>query len=160
MQITGQIDLRVPPQRAIDALHDRGTLERFLLGMSQLQETGPAQFSFAIQRRVSLVTLNLPGTLAVTEIEAGRVYQFDAKAAHLIGGSAQLTLDMTFDPTPTGTHLGWAGTLESSGLARKVLKEKEDRIGSIVAQIMAEFKGRVQRDAQVAANAAKPANQG
>ena len=163
MQISGRIVLKVAPNHAISALHDRITLERFLLGASRLQEIGPAQFSFAIQRKVAVVTLNLPGTLSVTPVKEGRIYRFDAKAAHLIGGSAQLTLDITFDAIADGTNLAWDGTLDSTGLARNVLKEKEGRIGSLVRQIMEDFKDRVQKEATIAAQAAivaKPARQG
>lgn len=160
MQISGQTDILVPPAHALYALQSQAHLERFLLGTSGLLETGPGTYSFAIQRRLAVITLNLPGTLCVTETDPGRVCHFEAKAAHLIGGSAQLALDMTFDPTPRGTHLTWNGTLDSSGLARHVLREKESRIGSIVAQIMAEFKMRVQTEARLAAIVVKPANRG
>lgn len=148
MQISGQTSIRVPPQRAIAALHDRSTLERFLLGSSALEETGPAQFSFAIQRKLGLITLNLPGRLSVTPVTADRVYQFDARASHKLGGSVHLSLEMTFEPEQGGTSMAWNGVLGSSGLARQVLREKQDRIPVVVQNMMSEFKIRVQRDAQ------------
>ena len=142
MKLNGTLSLSVPPEVAAEGFQDPKTLGIFLPKNSQLTRAGPGEFSFVVIKEAGIVALKLPGTLTVTPSGAG--YLFEARAKHLIGGSATLSLALTFVPGGDGCEMTYDGTLESTGLAGRMLRERADHTQSVLDARFAAVKAEIE----------------
>jgi carbon monoxide dehydrogenase subunit G len=142
MNLNGTLGLAVRPDFAAAGFHDADTLATFLPGGSELTRTGDGAFSFVIIKETKLITLRLPGTLTVIPEQAG--YRFTAKARHMMGGSAALSLFLTFAPKQDGCTLGYDGTLETTGLVDRLMRDREDQAKHMVRDRFAAVKHRLE----------------
>lgn len=148
MKLTGSLSLAVPARFAAEALHDPDVLETFLPGNSPLTRIGPATFEFVVTKDAGVMTLRLPGTLTVVPEDGG--YRFVAKAKHMLGGSATLSLRLDFAPEGDGCVLSYDGTLESTGLAGRLLRDQEDQAQTVMTAKFVAVKARVERSYRTA----------
>ncbi|MGL6210979.1 MAG: CoxG family protein [Paracoccaceae bacterium] len=130
MILNGTVLLALPPDAATTGFQEPDVLGTFLPFGSELTRTGPGAFAFTVIKEAGLVTLKLPGTLTVVPEGAG--YRFDAKAKHMLGGSAALSLLISFAAADGGTMLSYDGDLESGGLAGRLLRDRADQAQAIL----------------------------
>ncbi len=124
MDLSGTVDLSVRPDEATEGFHTAETLRHFLPGKSELTKSGPAAFDFVVTKDAGMVSLRLPGTLTIQP--DGETYRFEAAARHLLGGTANLLLNIRFAPAEfgEGTVMSYAGTLAATGLAGRLLRDR------------------------------------
>jgi len=124
MDLSGTVNLSVQPNDAAEGFHSAETLRHFLPGTSELSKTGPSAFDFVVTKDAGMVSLRLPGTLTIEP--EGDTYRFEAKARHLLGGTANLLLNIRFAPSESGagTVMSYAGILAATGLAGRLLRDR------------------------------------
>jgi len=125
MILQGTVLISVPPEVAAEGFQRAETLIIFLTSKSELTQTGPGSFDFIIIKELGPVTLRLPGKLTVSPEPGG--LRFTAAARHILGGSATLSLHLGFAEAKTGCTLSYDGTLESTGLAGRLLRDQADQ---------------------------------
>lgn len=143
MDLNGTVDLSVLPHDAIEGFHDARTLQHFLPGHSELTKTGPSEFAFVVTKDAGMVTLRLPGTLTIAP--EGDAFRFEAKARHMLGGSANLSLRIRFAPDGAGTLMTYEGTLEASGLAGRLLRDRAEQTGHVLDAKFSQVKRHLER---------------
>lgn len=140
MNIKGQIRINRPPQDILAVLHDLTAVERLFPVGSQIAQSAPGDYDFAIGKSFGPLRLNLPGKLTLTQIGAGPSQQLTVRAAHLVGGKLDFDLELTIQPVAEGSNLSYAGQVQASGLAGRVLKDYGDRIPHAVRAGMTRLK--------------------
>jgi carbon monoxide dehydrogenase subunit G len=130
MILNGALWLNVPADLVAKGFDDPGILATFLPGNSELTATGPGSFDFVIVKETGIVTLRLPGSLSIHAEGSGR--QFSAAARHILGGSATLSLHLGFADKDGGCALTYDGTLESTGLAGRLLRDRADQAQDMI----------------------------
>jgi len=143
MKLNGKLALAVPAPVAAEAFRDAGVLAQFLPGTSELTRSGPSTFDFMVIKDIGVMTLRLPGTLAVVAL--GQGLRFDANAKHLLGGSATLMLYLEFAPDGAGCVLSYDGTLESTGLVGRALRDRADQVQTVLAARIAAVTARIEK---------------
>ena len=139
MDVSGQIKSICPPEVLVSALHDAPTLSRLLPGDFTLEAVGDGRYAFSITKSIGPIKLTLPGEMTLTS-GLGHDLTLSARAAHLIGGRVDLDLTLTFDQHGGLTRLAYAGTVEATGLAGRVLREHQVRVNSALRAGMIRLK--------------------
>jgi carbon monoxide dehydrogenase subunit G len=128
MDVSGLIRTTCPPDLVLSVLGDSATLLRLLPKGSKLDQIDQGRFRFSVSRAVGPVKLTLPGEMALVPAGQGHDRMLTIRAAHIIGGKVDLDLSLTFDTSAGHTRLAYAGTVEASGLAGRVLRERHARV--------------------------------
>ncbi len=145
MDISGFVEIAAPVRRVRNAIQKRENLVHFLTPGSILGERPDQGFDFIVQRNFGPVSIRLSGVLTVTPDPTRDGLFLIAKAGHILGGSVELNLSMTFSGDAQTSKIVYAGTLEAGGLAGKVLGDSTSKVQSKMDQAFASFGLRMQR---------------
>ncbi len=140
MQIKGQIKFACPATFLVQVLNDPAAMAKLLPQNAKLELSGPGSFAFTVTKAMGPIKLTLPGTMTVIPTGTRQDQKLQVKAAHMIGGKVNLDLDVTMSDTGSITQLTYDGTLEASGLAGRMLQEREDRMNGFIRNMVVALK--------------------
>ena len=152
MELSGQIRTTCPPDHLVRIMRDPAALAQLLPAGSKMDKTDEGTFAFSVSKNVGPIKLTLPGTLHLQATGRGHDQSLTARAAHMIGGKVDLTLNLTLTTEGRVTHLVYQGDLTATGLAGRVLNEHRARAGSSLKAALMRLK--LHAEAQMA----KPGN--
>ncbi len=156
MQLSGLIRTNCPPRFAGEGAAKPTVLQQLIPAGSKLEEAAPGTFTFSIIKSFGPIRLTLPGTLTVAPTGRANDQRLTAVASHIIGGKVNLTLDFTFVREGDATRWTYDGELTATGLAQRVLREREGRVGGVLRSVL--FGIKLQAEQMFAQKpAAKPA---
>lgn len=161
MQLSGKITIRAPRALCIASLHQAETLAAFLPGDVTVTASAPGQFDVAFKRDFGRIAVKLRGTLTIEAVEPGSLLRFAVQAKHLLAGSANLDLAMRFDGKAP-TELSYDGTLTGTGLAGRLMAEREYSAQPKLDEMFNGLKKRIEAEwrAKKALEAESPAKPG
>jgi carbon monoxide dehydrogenase subunit G len=149
VQLSGKTTIRAPRALCIAALHRAETLAAFLPGDVTVTPRDATSFDVEFKREFGRIAVKLRGTLTVEEVEAGRLFRFVMLAKHMLAGSANLDIAMTFTGNAP-TELAYDGTLTGSGLAGRMIAEREDRVQPKLDEMFAGLAQRIEAERRAA----------
>lgn len=151
MRLDGMIRTTSAPESVIQKLSDPAILARIAPKGCEIGEKAGGTVAFTIKRKLGPLSLTLPGSLSL-HAKADNTWQVVAEAAHRIGGSVKVTLDVTGGRGPTGhPAIQWVGGVESHGLAARAVIEHGSRASEFVRNLFIRL-----RDAAEGRPAQKP----
>lgn len=127
MELSGQIKTKCPPDFLVAVMHDPAALAKLLPAGSRIDRNADGSFAFSVSKGIGPIKLTLPGKMHLTAKGAGHDHVLSIKAAHLIGGKVDMTLDLAITHDGEMTKLKYSGDLTASGLAGRVLQEHHSR---------------------------------
>jgi carbon monoxide dehydrogenase subunit G len=128
MQIAGQISMDVPRQRAISACHDPENLKILLPVTGTITKVDETQFDILLTPNTPFFKSTLPGTLTLTPIEEGFIYQLEASAKVPLVGGIDMSATLNFDGGKTQCTVNYAGKIAATGMLARLLYPREARI--------------------------------
>ena len=140
MKLAGVLPILAPPSAVAAALHDAGVLHRLLPACQGVEPLGPGRFRARIARKVGLLTLRIEPDIVLVPMADGAGYDFLIEAASRIAGSLSARIALTLQREPRGTRLFWDGQVATSGLAQRLLAEREDQIQARVTALFTTLK--------------------
>jgi carbon monoxide dehydrogenase subunit G len=129
MQIKGQIKIACPAPLLVQVLNDPGAMAKLLPNDTKLSLSSPGSFAFSVSKAMGPIKLTLPGTMTVIPTGNRQDQKLQIKAAHMIGGD-----------TGRVTQLTYSGTLEASGLAGRMLQERENSMNGYIRNMLVTLK--------------------
>ena len=149
MQLAGTLSLALPPRRAIAALHDPENLAAYLPAPSTVRQLSTTAFEFVVMRPLGPIIFKLPGRLLIEPVARGKRYSFVANGKHTLAGGVTLALTIDFGGGGGGaTAISYDGTLEATGLAGRLLGERQGRVETVLDAMFAALKARIGRTAE------------
>ena len=145
MQLAGTLSLALPPRRAIAALHDPENLAAYLPAPSTVRQLSTTAFEFVVMRPLGPIIFKLPGRLLIEPVARGKRYSFVANGKHTLAGGVTLALTIDFGGGGGATAISYDGTLEATGLAGRLLGERQHRVQTVLDAMFAGLKARIER---------------
>ncbi len=133
MNVNGTIGIPVPPYRVNQALHDPAILQAMLPACDGVEPLGPGRFRARIARKLGLLTLRVEPDIVLVPTPDGAGLEMSVAASSRVVGSFAARIVLTLRPEQAGTRLSWDGDLVTTGLAQRLLAERQDQIQSRVA---------------------------
>ena len=140
MNVNGAISISHPPQRVTDALHDPAVLQGVLPACTGVDCLGPGRFRAKIARKVGLLTLRVAPDIVLVAAPDGTGLDMSITASSHIAGSFSAQITLTLLPEPSGTRLSWDGQVVATGMAQRLLAERQDQIQARVMGLFTSLK--------------------
>jgi carbon monoxide dehydrogenase subunit G len=132
MKVAGALRILQPPARVAEALHDPAVLHHMLPACEGVEPLGPGRFRASMARKVGLLTLRVAPEIGLAPLPDGSGLDLTVEASSRIAGSLAARLCLGLEDDPVGTRLTWDGTVEASGLAQRLLAERQDQVAERV----------------------------
>jgi carbon monoxide dehydrogenase subunit G len=144
MQLNGVLQISVPPDRVVLALEDPAVLSSLFPGEAMVQRVSEGSYTFTLTKTVGFLELRQSGTIRLDRQKQG--VALAVRAAHRIGGSADLKVMIGLEPGPrgAGTRIGYDGTLEASGLAGRLLRDRETQVRPFVTRVFERIRAQIE----------------
>ena len=137
MKLNGSISTPCPPENVLPFLHDPVVLAKIAPEGFVFAQRASGQVLFSFQRRIGVLILKLSGKLTLRDMGDEAKSRVDILAEHRFGGSVMIGLDVTPQIGPDGAQtLAWSGTMEASGLAARIVKQRESEAHKIVTTLI------------------------
>ena len=149
MQLSGKITIRAPRGLCIASLQEADVLAAFLPGQVFVIPKAARHFDIEFQRDFGPIAVKLRGHLKIDEREPGTLYTFVMQAKHLLAGSANMDIEMRLTGNAP-TELAYDGTLTGTGLAGRLLAEREDQVQPKLDAMFSGLKQRIEAERRVA----------
>ena len=149
MHLSGKITIRGPRGLCIASVHQADTLAAFLPGDVTVIPRDANSFDVEFRREFGRIAVKLRGTLTIEVVEPGSLLRFVLQARHLLAGSATIDIAMRFDGSAP-TKLSYDGTLTGTGMAGRLLAEREDRVQPKLDAMFSGLKQRIEAERRVA----------
>ncbi|MGV8987999.1 MAG: CoxG family protein [Cypionkella sp.] len=136
MKLDGMMPTTCPPEKVVELLSDPWALSKIMPDGCVIGAKVDDTIFFTLQRKVGPINLKMAGDMTVVKKPDSDGYEMELKAAHLIAGRASVTLDLTAQEVPSGQKsLNWTGALEAHGLASRLIEERGEQVGTILANL-------------------------
>lgn len=154
VQLSGKITIRAARPHCIASLHQADTLAAFLPGDVVVSPKSANSFDVEFRREFGRIAVKLRGTLTIEEVEPSTLFRFVMQAKHLLAGSAHMDITMRFTGNAP-TDLRYDGTLTGTGLAGRMMAEREDRVQPKLDDMFVDLKQRIEAERRAAAHKAQ-----
>jgi carbon monoxide dehydrogenase subunit G len=145
MRLEGVLELNVPPSRVLQSLGDPDVIQAFLPGECTVTPTGAGTYDFALRKSLGFLELRLGGQITV-EDQGPDQARMTMKASHKIGGALDMDMGLTLTPQGTGTQIAYSGTLDATGLAGRVVRDRALQIRPYVTKVFDRLKARIESE--------------
>ena len=143
MRLNGVMQISAPPDRVAQALEQPDVLRALLPGEASVEKTSAGQYSFTLKKTLGFLELRQNGTIQL--VPAGQGLTLVVKASHRIGGSADMSVLIGLTPgTGAGTRIAYDGTMEASGLAGRLLREREPQVRPYIARVFERMRAQIE----------------
>lgn len=148
MQITGTKRIGLARDAAIKALHEPETLALLFPGKAEVTMSDFGTYGLVFKKNLDLFEMTQRGTLTLLP-QGDDCYRMAVKASHMLAGSVDMTMDIVFKEgnAPSQTNIQYEGTLEATGLARRLLHQHEHRVETAVSVAFNRLKARLETQA-------------
>lgn len=143
MRLNGNVELAVSPSEVRAALNRPDVLRAMLPGDCTVTARGPGEFDFTLKKTVGFLEIRQNGTISIDSSTPGAEV-LRLAASHMIGGSVDLTVAIGLAPYGAGTAAVYDGTLTASGLAGRVLRDREGQVQPYVQRVFDKLKARIE----------------
>lgn len=139
MLIEGMIRTSGPAEVVVRGLADDATLKAIAPRGFEFRPVIDGRSDFTVRRGFGPIVLTLQGHMSVTPDDEPQAWWLEVKAAHLIGGSVKVALNVTTtDPTPESGNMGslsWTGDMTATGLAGRLLNDYQARVNEVLTNL-------------------------
>ncbi len=136
MQLEGMILTRCPAETIILLAADPAALQKIMPDGCEIGERSGETVPFLINRKIGPINLTMHGELTLRKKPGSPNYTMLLKASHLVAGRVNVVLDLAPRDAATGKNtLTWTGTLETHGLASRLVEERGDRVQTILSNM-------------------------
>ena len=143
MQLNGVLQISVPPTRVAAALEQTDVLQALLPGEAVVEKISAGNYSFTLKKTLGFLELRQSGTIRLLPAKGGVTLL--VRASHRIGGAADLSVLIELAPNPgAGTRIGYDGKLEATGLAGRLLRDRELQVHPYITQVFQRLKARIE----------------
>jgi carbon monoxide dehydrogenase subunit G len=132
MELSGMIRTSCPPRFLVEVLHKSDVLGQMLPTGSELKDMGDGKYSFRLVKIIGLLKLTLPGTLTIAPTGEGQNQRLTIQASHIIGGKVDMDMNFNFSRQLGVTTWAYVANVTASGLAGRILREREKRVGGLL----------------------------
>ena len=146
MDVSGQIRTICPPTALISSLRDGEALVALLPAGSKLEKAPDGSFAFTLTKDIGPVKLTLPGRMTLVPTGNGHNQTLTLRASHLIGGKIEMDLDVTIGLIGGQTVMSCSGTLNASGIAGQVLRDRKARVHQVFKNALLRIKVQAERE--------------
>lgn len=144
MKVAGELSIRRSPNRVHAALHDPAVLRLMLPACEGVTGTGPGRFRAQIARKVGLLTLRAEPDITLAPTADGKGLDLTVEASSRIVGSFKATMALALQDQDGGTRFVWDGAFATTGLAQRLLAERQDQIAARIALLFTTLKNVVE----------------
>ncbi|MBD3763682.1 MAG: SRPBCC family protein [Rhodobacterales bacterium] len=147
MDLNGNVFVALPPDRVAPALTDPEMLRRMLPGCPGLEPAGPGRWRAPMERDMGPLTLRLTADLTMQAV-GPNAWRLTAQGGTMISGKVSAGFDITLEERAPGTRMTYAGTIEASGLAGKMLASREESLRNYVRNMFGTLVGELEAAAR------------
>lgn len=145
MKIGGSIAIRAPSEAIAAALHEPQVLQRMLPACTAVDHLGQGQFRGYLARKVGLLTLRVEPDITLRPLTGRAGHELSVDVASRIAGSFAARLALVTQGEGDGTRLSWDGTIVTTGLAQRLLAERQDQIDARMTGLFLTLKDIIER---------------
>jgi carbon monoxide dehydrogenase subunit G len=145
MQLNGVLQISVPPARVASALEEPEVLRALLPGEARVERTSAGQYSFTLKKTLGFLELRQGGTIQLLRVDQG--VSLVVRAAHRIGGAADLSVLIGLaagGAQGKGTRIAYDGKMEASGLAGRLLRDREAQVRPYIAKVFERMRAQIE----------------
>jgi len=144
MQLNGVLQISVPPSRVAKALERPEVLRQLLPGEASVELTSVGLYSFTMKKTLGFLELRQDGTIQLVPSDQG--VTLVVRAAHRIGGAADLSvlIGLAAGAQHSGTEIAYDGTMEATGLAGRLLRDREAQVRPYIAKVFDRMKAQIE----------------
>lgn len=124
------------------ALQDPDVLAAILPGCTGVECLAPGQYRARIVRKFGLLTLRIEPDLDLNQTAEG--LDLSIRAANRIAGSVNAKIALDLSTVPMGTKLAYRGRIVTSGLAARMLAEREAQVAQRIKAMFLALKARLE----------------
>lgn len=146
MKIEGQTTILGAADAVMAAMNNPAVLQAIMPSCSNARQVGPGRFVATVTRKIGPLSLSVDPEIEVAPLDAGQS-RMAIRAGSRIIGQVQADLDLTLTSVAEGTSLGWTGDITATGLANRILAERETRVAALVAGLFNGLKHKVEKAA-------------
>ncbi len=85
------------------------------------------------------------GTVEVRLLDGDRI-GLAVRSGHRFGGKVEIATVIALTPRPKGTSIAYDGNVEATGLAARLLRDREERVQPYVQDLMKKLKAEIEAD--------------
>ena len=146
MEFSGQLPMQVSRARAIAACHKAENLQLVLPVTGTITQQSETRYSLVLTPSTPILKTALPGTLQVTPVTPGAVYDLQGEAKLWGFGGITLQARLEFSGEGNSCTLTYAGTVDASGLLARVIKPREEQIRTRVKNGFSRLRQQIVQD--------------
>ncbi len=136
MQLDGTIQTQCDPEKVVLLLLDPDALHKLAPVGLEIGKRNGDSLPFVIRRKVGPISLNLAGQLTLKARDGG--HDLTLAAAHMVAGKVKISLALSAAQDVQGLH--WDGMLESSGLTKRLIEERTERVRGIIFHLFEQLR--------------------
>ncbi len=123
MQLNDELEIYRPPEEVEAALYDPKVLAEILPSCKSVDCVEPGHFRARIERKLGLLNLRVEPDITLRKRPDSLILSI--RADNPVAGSVVADVVLTLRPAPKGTKLAYQGTVETSGLAARLLADRQ-----------------------------------
>lgn len=137
-----KIVIACPPEAFVAALRDPALWQAVLPACKGVEALGEGHLRARIERRVGPLPLRVEPEIRVTG-SAGRAV-VALSGGSLVAGRVEAGLELALRPVPGAVRIDYAGQVEATGLAGRILAERGPEVARRVRSILNAIKARLE----------------
>jgi len=142
MQLSGVLQISVPPARVVSALEEPDVLRALFPGEASVQQTSDGNYNFTLKKSLGFLELRQGGTIRLERVGEG--VSLVVRAAHRIGGAADLSVLIGLAGRDAGTAIAYDGTMEATGLAGRLLRDRAAQVRPYIVKVFDRMKAQIE----------------
>lgn len=144
MQLNGVLQIAVPAARVASALEEPEVLRALFPGEASVTRVAAGQYGFTLKKTLGFLELRQSGTIRLERKDRG--VAMEVRAAHRIGGAADLLVMIGLEPAARGpaTRISYDGTLNATGLAGRLLRDREAQVQPYIARVFERIRAQIE----------------
>lgn len=143
MRLNGLVEIAAPPAQVLKRLADPATLQAMLPGEARVTLKSPGVYGFTLKKTVGFLDVRQSGDLRLTQAGPDRA-ELSLDASHLLAGAVALKVSITTTPKPKGTRIDYDGDLSATGLAGRLLRDREEGVKPYIRRIFQKLKAQIE----------------
>ena len=143
MRLSGTVEFAVSAQGLRTALQSPRVLASMIPGTVEMQPAEGGNFAFLMKKTLGPVELRQRGTVEVRLLGDNHV-GLELRSRHRLGGTVKVATLLVLIPRVGGTRIDYDGNVEATGLAGRLLRDREERVQPFVRNLMRRLKAEIE----------------
>lgn len=140
MQISGTYAFRPARTDVLREMQEPDVLRAVIGDAAQVTDQGPGMVRFLFSRKLGMMTVKVPGEIAVVPAGGFAALNLTVAASQRIAGKFEVALRLNLtDRADGGTDMAYDGTINATGLLQAALAARADAVGAKLPLVFDRF---------------------